>query len=112
MKDCIQKVQTLKYAEETCYNGTLVIKVFSSGLEIGGCNWMINCPKGDIGFISSSIFVSGHALDFDYCSLKGNDLILFSDFSSLDATENLDNDFSVQSINDLSPIRYFCLQVI
>ncbi|XP_024929610.2 uncharacterized protein LOC107417886 isoform X2 [Ziziphus jujuba] len=105
VKDCIQKVQALKYAEATCYNGTLVIKAFSSGLEIGGCNWTINCTKGDIGFISSSIFVSGHAMDFDYCSLKGNELILFSDFSSLDATENLDNDFSVQSINDLSPPR-------
>lgn len=102
----MQKVQTLKYAEETCYNGTLVIKAFSSGLEIGSCNWMINCPKGDVAFISSSIFVSGHAMDFDYCALKGNDLILFSDFSSLNATENLENDFSIRSTNDLSPLRY------
>lgn len=105
----MQKVQTLKYAEETYYNGTLGIKAFSSGLEIGSCNWTINCRKGDIAFISSSIFVSGHAMDFDYSALKGNDLILFSDFSSFNATENHENDFPVQSTNDLSSLRYFCL---
>ena len=102
----MQKVQTLKYAEETCYNGALVIKAFSSGLETGSCNWMINCPKGDVAFISSSIFVSSHAMDFDYFALKENDLILFSDFSSLNATGNLENDFPVRSTNDLFPLRY------
>ncbi|KAL1096371.1 hypothetical protein V6Z11_D06G219400 [Gossypium hirsutum] len=56
VKDCMRKVQTLKYAEEACYNGTLVIKAFSSGLEIGTCNWTIN------------------------------------DFSTLDTTENMEND--------------------
>ncbi|XP_075644960.1 uncharacterized protein LOC142615944 [Castanea sativa] len=30
--DCTQKVQTLRYAEETCYNGRLIIKAFSSVL--------------------------------------------------------------------------------
>ncbi|KAM7472586.1 hypothetical protein LguiA_010769 [Lonicera macranthoides] len=35
VKDCMQKVKTLKYGEEVCYNGTLVIQAFSSGLEIG-----------------------------------------------------------------------------
>ncbi|XP_021297327.1 integrator complex subunit 9 homolog isoform X2 [Herrania umbratica] len=42
VKDCMRKVQTLKYAEEACYNGNLIIKAFSSGLEIGTCNWTIN----------------------------------------------------------------------
>ncbi|MBA0876293.1 hypothetical protein Goshw_023947 [Gossypium schwendimanii] len=92
VKDCMRKVQTLKYAEEACYNGTLVIKALSSGLEIGTCNWTINGPKRNIAYISSSIFVSTHAMDFNFLGLQGNDLIIFSDFSTLDTTENIEND--------------------
>lgn len=92
VKDCMRKVQTLKYAEEACYNGTLVIKAFSSGMEIGTCNWTINGPKRNIAYISSSIFVSTHAMDFNFLGLQGNDLIIFSDFSTLDTTEKMEND--------------------
>ncbi|KAK6228693.1 hypothetical protein SCA6_001033 [Theobroma cacao] len=92
VKDCMRKVQTLKYAEEACYNGTLIIKAFSSGLEIGTCNWTINGPKRNIAYITNSIFVSTHAADFDFVGLRGNDLIIYSDFSSLGAAENMEND--------------------
>ncbi|OVA07305.1 Beta-Casp domain [Macleaya cordata] len=83
VKDCLQKVQTLKYAEETCCNGTFMIKAFSSGLEIGTSNWTISCPRRSIVCLSSSIFESAHAMNFDYRSLQGNDVILFSDLSLL-----------------------------
>ncbi|XP_058107040.1 uncharacterized protein LOC131250767 [Magnolia sinica] len=83
VNDCIQKVQTLKYAEEACYNGTLVIKAFSSGLEIGTSNWTINGPRRNVTYLSSSIFQSAHAMGFDFQSLQGNDIVIFSDFSSL-----------------------------
>lgn len=79
------KIQSLKYAEEVCYNGTLILKAFSSGLEIGSCNWTISGPRRNVTYLSSSIFDSAHAMGFDYSSLQGNDLILFSDFSSLDS---------------------------
>ncbi|XVF24402.1 hypothetical protein REPUB_Repub13aG0124700 [Reevesia pubescens] len=92
VKDCMRKVQTLKFAEEACYNGTLIINAFSSGLEIGTCNWTINGPKKNIAYISSSIFVSTHAMDFDFLGLRGNDLIIYSDFSPLDTTEDMEND--------------------
>ncbi|KAK1552184.1 hypothetical protein Q3G72_011997 [Acer saccharum] len=95
LKDCMTKVQRLRYAEETCYNGTLVIKAISSGLEIGACNWMINSPKRNIASVSGSIFDSGHAMDFDYHALQGSDMILYSDFSTLLATE--DNEQSTSS---------------
>ncbi|XP_062109029.1 uncharacterized protein LOC133819731 [Humulus lupulus] len=97
VNDCLQKVQTLKYLEETCYNGTLIIKAVSSGVEIGACNWAINSPKGDIAFITSSIFLSGHAMDFDYHALEGKDLILYSDFSFMD---DLDSGFHFAPITD------------
>ncbi|KAM5551892.1 integrator complex subunit 9 [Rosa sericea] len=107
VKDCMQKAQRLKYAEETCYNSTLIIKAFSSGLEIGACNWTINGPKGGIAFISSSIFGSAHAMDFDYIALQGNDTVIYSDFSSLDATEDIENDHSnfVPTTHDFSSLR-------
>ncbi|XP_050375178.1 uncharacterized protein LOC126792754 [Argentina anserina] len=94
MKNCMQKVQTLKYAEEMCYNSTLIIKAFSSGLEIGTCNWTINGPKGGIAFISSSIFVSAHAMNLDYIALQGNDTIIYSDFSSLHDIEDTESDIT------------------
>lgn len=109
VEDCMQKVQTLKYAEEASYNGTVVIKAFSSGLEIGSSNWMINGPRRNITYLSSSIFESAHAMGFDYCSLQGNDLILFSDFSHLHgmttAYKNAnDRENHVRSeVNDLRP---------
>ncbi|KAL6326096.1 hypothetical protein AAG906_000971 [Vitis piasezkii] len=82
VKGCMQKVHTLKYAQEVCYNGTLIIKAVSSGLEIGTCNWTINGPKRNIACLSSSIFDSSHAMNFDYHALRGNDLIIYSDLSS------------------------------
>lgn len=89
VKDCMLKIQTLKYAEETCYNGVLTLKALSSGLEIGACNWTINSPKQSIACISSSIFTSFHAMNFDFKGLQGYDLVLYSDFS-YDPTEEID----------------------
>ncbi|XP_050153242.1 uncharacterized protein LOC126627749 isoform X4 [Malus sylvestris] len=93
VKDCMQKFLRVKYAEETCYNSTLILKAFSSGLEIGSCNWTIKSPKGSVGFISSSIFDSAHAMNFDYHDLQGNDMMIYSDFSFLDAAEHVESDF-------------------
>ncbi|OAY77893.1 Integrator complex subunit 9, partial [Ananas comosus] len=88
VKECMQKVVPLKYAEEVCFNGAIILKAFSSGLEIGSSNWMISSPRRSITYLSSSIFESGHAMGFDYhCSLQGNDLILFSDLSSMNSTD-------------------------
>lgn len=79
----MQFVRSVKYAEEACFNGAILLKAFSSGLEIGSCNWTINGPRRSIAYLTSSIFRSMHAMDFDYSSLCGNDLVLFSDLSSL-----------------------------
>ncbi|CAO2816206.1 unnamed protein product [Amaranthus hypochondriacus] len=86
-EDCIQKMQTLQYDEETCYDGLLVIKAFSSGLDIGTSNWRFISPKKDVVFISGSVFVSAPALSFNYHALQDCDVILFSDFSSLNCME-------------------------
>ncbi|KAA8546908.1 hypothetical protein F0562_003337 [Nyssa sinensis] len=40
VRDCMQKVWALKYAEEACYNGTLIIEAFRSGLEIATDNFL------------------------------------------------------------------------
>ncbi|KAF3786838.1 Integrator complex subunit 9 [Nymphaea thermarum] len=83
VKECCRRVKALKYAEEACYDETLIIKPLSSGLEIGASNWSIRGPDRNFTYLCGSTFGSGHAKDFDYHSLRGNDLILFSDFSSL-----------------------------
>lgn len=87
INDCMKKVQPLKYAEEACYNSTLVLKAFSSGLEIGSCNWKIDAPRRNFVYLSSSIFESAQAIDFDYHSLQGADIILFSDMSTINDME-------------------------
>ncbi|KAG1371128.1 integrator complex subunit 9 [Cocos nucifera] len=94
IKECMQKVQSVKYAEEVCYNGTIILKAFSSGLEIGSCNWTINVPRRNITYLSSSVFESSHAMDFDYHPLQGNDLILFSDLSSLSSMTKKGDEFN------------------
>uniref|UniRef100_A0A0D9VRT0 26S proteasome non-ATPase regulatory subunit 4 homolog n=1 Tax=Leersia perrieri TaxID=77586 RepID=A0A0D9VRT0_9ORYZ len=83
VEECMQKIQHVKYGEEVCFNGLLMLKATSSGLELGNCVWTIKGPRSSMTYLPSAIFVSAHALDFDYNSLKGNDVILFSDFSSL-----------------------------
>ncbi|XP_074295756.1 uncharacterized protein LOC141623557 [Silene latifolia] len=90
VKDCVQKVQPLKYAEETCYACLIIIKAFSYGLDIGTSNWVIRSPNKDIAFLSNSVFISAAALDFTYKSLQGCDIVLYTDFSSLDDTENVE----------------------
>ncbi|CAN1745194.1 Integrator complex subunit 9 homolog [Linum perenne] len=87
--DCMQKVQRLKYAEAACYNGTLVFKPFSSGSEIGSCNWTIDGPKTEISWISCSVFVSAHAMEFDYNPLRGRDIVIYSDMQCQPAMDNV-----------------------
>jgi integrator complex subunit 9 len=112
VKDCILKMNTLNYAQEACYNGTLVIKAFSSGVEIGSCNWILNCPKGDIAYLSSSCFFSAHAMTFDYRSLQGTSSLIYSDFSSLSDTQDIeDGDNNSDPTSDtLLPLRYAILK--
>lgn len=102
------KIVSLKYAEEACYNGMFVIKAFSSGLEIGSCNWSITTPKGSIAYISSSVFSPATAMGFNYRALERSDVILYSDFSCCNAPENLDNENTLSSHvgNSLSHLRY------
>ncbi|KAJ7949326.1 Integrator complex subunit 9 [Quillaja saponaria] len=106
VKDCMQKSHKLKYAEEVYYNGILAIKAFSSGLEIGSCNWIINAPKRDIVYISSSTFVSAHAMTFNYCALQGINTIIYSDFSSLRVMGDVEdeNNYFPQTADKLSSL--------
>lgn len=90
IEECMQKIQPVKFGEEVCFNGMLMLKASSSGLELGNCVWSIKGPRASITYLPSTVFVSAHALDCDYNSLKENDIILFSDFSSLNVMdENL-----------------------
>uniref|UniRef100_A0A453G8N0 Beta-Casp domain-containing protein n=2 Tax=Aegilops tauschii subsp. strangulata TaxID=200361 RepID=A0A453G8N0_AEGTS len=92
LEECMRKTQTVKYGEEVCFNGMLMLKASSSGLELGNCVWSIKGPRASITYLPSTLFVSAHALDCDYNSLKENDIILFSDFSSLNVMdENNEN---------------------
>ncbi|KAK3018804.1 hypothetical protein RJ639_005042 [Escallonia herrerae] len=112
VKSCMQRVQVLKYAEEACNNGSINIKAFSSGLEIGSCNWTISSPKANIGHISSSIFQSETAMDFNYHALQGCDGIIYSDNSARNILGNMEdenchfasvnNDLSIKSDIDKS----------
>ncbi|KAK2965058.1 hypothetical protein RJ639_029411 [Escallonia herrerae] len=112
VKSCMQRVQVLKYAEEACNNGSITIKAFSSGLEIGSCNWTISSPKANIGHISSSIFQSETAMDFNYHALQGCDGIIYSDNSARNILGNMEdenchfasvnNDLSIKSDIDKS----------
>ena len=108
VKDCILKIHTLKYAEEACYNGTLVMKAFSSGVEIGSCNWILNGPKGGIAYLSNSSFISSHAMTFDYQNLRGTCALIYSDFSSLSDTQDEEDgeNHSVHPADKLLPTRY------
>ncbi|CAN8260185.1 unnamed protein product [Cochlearia groenlandica] len=87
VKSCMKKVQTVKFAEEVCYNGTLVIKALSSGLDIGACNWLVTGPHGSLSYVSDSIFVSHHAKSFDFHGHMGKDVMIYSDLSCLQSAE-------------------------
>ncbi|XP_024984534.1 integrator complex subunit 9 isoform X3 [Cynara cardunculus var. scolymus] len=98
VRDCLRKVQTLKYAEEACYNGTLIIKAFSSGLEIGSCNWTLKGPKRNISYISSSVFSSGVAMDFNFHALRGSDVLVYSDFASWNGVHGVGDENNCSSM--------------
>ncbi|MED6205684.1 hypothetical protein PIB30_019983 [Stylosanthes scabra] len=99
----LYRIQKLKYAEEACYNGTLVIKAFSSGVEMGSCNWILDGPKGVIAYLSNSSFISSQAAAFDYQSLQGTDALLYSDFSTLSSTEDEDEENQSVQLDDKLP---------
>lgn len=104
----MKKVQAVNFAEEVCYNGTLIFKSLSSGLDIGACNWLINGPNGSLSYVSDSIFVSHHAKSFDFHGLKGNDVMIYSDFSCLQSAELTENGCNSPDTdnNYISTIRY------
>ena len=121
IEECMQTIQPVKYGEEVCFNGIFVLKASSSGLELGNSVWTIKGPNTSITYLPSAVFVSAHALDFDYSSLKENDVILFSDLSSLNEmdedTEKLDEhamDETDPSLRRHSVLRYssFCTSVL
>ncbi|KAK1669082.1 hypothetical protein QYE76_057241 [Lolium multiflorum] len=90
IEECMQKIQPIKYGQEVCFNGMLMLKASSSGLELGNCAWSLEGPRASITYLPNTVFVSAHALDCDYNSLKENDVILFSDFSSLNVMDEDD----------------------
>lgn len=96
----MKKVQALKFAEEVCYNGTLIIKALSSGLDIGACNWLINGPNGSLSYVSDSIFVSHHAKSFDIDGLRGTDVMIYSGFSCLQTAEMTESDDCISTISE------------
>ncbi|KAL9261508.1 Integrator complex subunit 9-like protein, partial [Drosera capensis] len=106
VKDFIQKVESLKYAEEVCYNGVLLIKAFSSGCGIGACNWRLKGPKRDASYLCSSVCASGPAMNFDWKGLQDSDTMIYSDFSSIDGGGNVgtevDHSAQMLAINGLS----------
>ncbi|MCD7454502.1 hypothetical protein HAX54_025123 [Datura stramonium] len=112
IKGCMEKVQSLKYAEEACYNGSLTIKAFSSGLEIGACNWNILSPKGSIIYLSGSVFASTNATSFDYKALEGSDFLLYSDFTACNDVDGEKNDFPPATGSSLSSDIGSCWETI
>ena len=114
----MQKTQPIKYGQEVCFNGMLMLKASSSGLELGNCAWSLKGPRASITYLPSTLFVSAHALDCDYNSLKGNDVILFSDFSSLNVmdedNENLGEDamLSDDPVSRYVSVLHTCTSVL
>lgn len=47
IEECMQKTQYVKYGEEVCFNGMLMLKASSSGLELGNCVWTIKGPRAN-----------------------------------------------------------------
>ncbi|KAF7039255.1 hypothetical protein CFC21_049293 [Triticum aestivum] len=47
LEECMRKTQTVKYGEEVCFNGMLMLKASSSGLELGNCVWSIKGPRAN-----------------------------------------------------------------
>lgn len=113
VKACMFTVQSLNFGEEACYNGTLMVKAFSSGLEIGLCNWSITGPKGSIAYISSSVFSSTITMGFDYKALQSSDVILYSDISSCNGTGRFDDDSNCVGAagNNFSNLRCFFFSI-
>ncbi|CDY35940.1 BnaA05g30100D [Brassica napus] len=107
VKSCMKKVQDVKFSEEVCYNGTLIIKALSSGLDIGACNWLINGPNGSLSYVSGSIFVSHHAKNFDFHEMTENDCIstISENNDGSLAASLLDNE---ESLEELEKLAFVC----
>uniref|UniRef100_A0A7N0T5Q8 Beta-Casp domain-containing protein n=2 Tax=Kalanchoe fedtschenkoi TaxID=63787 RepID=A0A7N0T5Q8_KALFE len=88
VKDCVKMIHSLKYAEETCYNGAINITAFSCGTEVGACNWRLNGQGTNLVYLSASVLASTHATEFNFQALRKSDLLLCSDLSS----SSLDSD--------------------
>uniref|UniRef100_A0A453G8G4 Beta-Casp domain-containing protein n=2 Tax=Aegilops tauschii subsp. strangulata TaxID=200361 RepID=A0A453G8G4_AEGTS len=52
LEECMRKTQTVKYGEEVCFNGMLMLKASSSGLELGNCVWSIKGPRANFSSLN------------------------------------------------------------
>ncbi|VAH67423.1 unnamed protein product [Triticum turgidum subsp. durum] len=52
IEECMRKTQTVKYGEEVCFNGMLMLKASSSGLELGNCVWSIKGPRANFSSLN------------------------------------------------------------
>ncbi|KAK4438629.1 hypothetical protein Salat_0197400 [Sesamum alatum] len=88
VKACILKVESLKYAEEACYGGTLIIKAFSSSLEIGSYFSSCNGPGNDDN-CSGPVGNHYSNLSSDDVNSEGHDTLLNDDDEYLEDMEKL-----------------------
>ncbi|KAM3334642.1 hypothetical protein ACQJBY_029215 [Aegilops geniculata] len=87
LEECMRKTQTVKYGEEVCFNGMLMLKASSSGLELGNCVWSIKGPRAN--------FSSLDVMDENNENLSEN-VMLCDD--SLSRDDGVDEDEYVQCL--------------
>ncbi|KAM3334650.1 hypothetical protein ACQJBY_029220 [Aegilops geniculata] len=88
LEECMRKTQTVKYGEEVCFNGMLMLKASSSGLELGNCVWSIKGPRAN--------FSSLDVMDENNENL-GENAMLCDD--SLSRDDGVDEDEYVQCLS-------------
>lgn len=74
-----------------------MIIALSSGLEIGACNWTIEWMGRTVALVTSSIFASGHALEFDCQALLSKEVVVYLDSLSSDALGPAEDDITPDS---------------
>ncbi|KAG0185082.1 Integrator complex subunit 9 [Apophysomyces sp. BC1034] len=76
---CIEKIQTVRYAEFLSLRSTLRLVARSSGYSLGSTNWVLETHFKKIVLMSSSSLYNIHPAQLDTTIFDGADIILVSD---------------------------------
>ncbi|KAL3316962.1 Integrator complex subunit 9 [Cichlidogyrus casuarinus] len=114
LEQAIKRLTLVSYSQPISVFEVATVTAFSSGHEIGGCNWIIEVSSDKIGYISHSSILYSHAQPFNPAPFSDVDVLILGTalIEGNEALESTVRDFCTSSIKILSQGGYVLVPIL